>query len=57
MDWVLALVHEQDGEFDPARTRVYGEVSAETFDSIGVVTVEALTKLMRRFEKVDAFSR
>jgi len=62
MDRVLALVHEGDGDFDlgdvdPATTRVSGEVSAEIFDSVGVVSVEALTKLMRRFEKVDAFSR
>jgi hypothetical protein len=62
MDRVLALVHEQNGDLglrdvDPATTRVPGEVASEMFDSIGAVTVEALTKLMRRFEKVDAFSR
>ena len=62
MDRVLALVHEQGGDVDlrdvdPARRGGPDEISLEMLDSIGVVSVEALSKLMRRLEKVDAFSR
>ena len=60
MDRVLALVHEPVSEFDPrgpAMRRDAGEISLEMFDSVGIVSVEALLTLMRRLEKVDAFLR
>ncbi len=58
MDRVLALVHVRAGLADPVATRSPADaLPPGMFDSIGAVTVEALTKLMRRFEKVDAFLR
>lgn len=59
MDRVLALVQVkvEEGNGDPIAMQTPAEVSPGMFDSIGAVTVKALSKLMRRFEKVDAFSR
>ena len=57
MDRVLALVQVEEGNLDPLEVRSVKEASPGMFDSVGVVTVDALSKLMRRFEKVDAFSR
>lgn len=57
MNRVLALVHVEAAREDPLVMRIPGEALPEMFDAIGAVSVEALTKLMRRFEKVDAFSR
>jgi hypothetical protein len=57
MDRVLALVQADGDPVYPVTLRSASPVSGEMFDSVGVVTVEALSKLMRRFEKVDAFSR
>ena len=60
MDRVLALVHEPVDESEPrepAMRQDAGEIALETLDSVGTVSVEALLKLMRRLEKVDAFSR
>jgi hypothetical protein len=57
MDRVLALIHVEEGSVDPIEVRSVSDASAGIFESVGVVTVDALSKLMRRFEKVDAFSR
>ncbi len=57
MDRALALVHVETAWDDPAAMPIPAESSPEMFDSIGVVTVDALSRLMRRFQKVDAFSR
>jgi hypothetical protein len=57
MDRVLALVQAEGDPVDPITLQPANPVTGEMFDSVGVVTVEALSKLMRRFEKVDAFSR
>jgi len=61
MDRVLALVQIEGDPLDlmtkPTTTGPGDLVSSQMFDSVGIVTVEALSKLMRRFEKVDAFSR
>ncbi len=50
MDRVLALVHV--GGIDDG-----SENAPRMFDSMGAVSLDALSKLMRRFEKVDAFGR
>lgn len=55
MDRVLALVHVLAPDAPADAMRTGGEALPGIFDSIGVVSVEALTKLMLRFEKVDAF--
>ena len=61
MDRVLALVQIEGDPLDlmtkPMTTGSGDRISSQMFDSVGIVTVEALSKLMRRFEKVDAFSR
>jgi len=57
MDRTLALVHLEVGNANSLATRAPGEDFPVMFDAIGSVTVDALSKLMRRFEKVDAFSR
>jgi hypothetical protein len=57
MDRVLALIQVEEGSLDPLDVRPMNEASPGMFDAVGVVTVDALSKLMRRFEKVDAFSR
>ena len=57
MDRALALVHVGVGDADLIAFRTPAEDPPGMFDPIGAVTVEALSKLMRRFEKVDAFSR
>ena len=57
MDRVLALIQVEEVNLNPLGARSANQASPGMFDSIGVVTVDALSKLMRRFEKVDAFSR
>lgn len=57
MDRVVALVHVEEDHSDLMQTRTEDPVSAEMFESVGIVTLEALSQLMGRFEKVDAFSR
>jgi hypothetical protein len=57
MDRVLALVDETRTSADPIPTATLAEFSPGSFESIGAVTAEALLRLMRRFQKVDAFSR
>jgi hypothetical protein len=57
MDRVVALIHIEGDPVDAITLRPTRSVSSEMFDSVGIVTVEALSKLMRRFEKVDDFSR
>jgi hypothetical protein len=57
MDRVLTLVDEVAANADPAEARPGLDASSGSFDSVGIVTVEALSRLMRRLEKVDAFSR
>ena len=57
MDRVLALVDEVAAGANPLVTRPRGVFSEDAIDSVGDVTVEALVRLMRRFEKIDAFSR
>lgn len=58
MDRVLALVHVERDVVDPDPMRNPAEAPLPgIFDSVGTVSVEALLRLMRRFEKVDAFSR
>jgi hypothetical protein len=57
MDRVLALVDEAAASADGAAARPGLDASSGSFDSVGIVTVEALSRLMRRLEKVDAFSR
>jgi hypothetical protein len=57
MDRVLALVH-QDADSDRGTSILpAGEASPGMFESVGAVSVEGLSRLMRRFEKVDAFSQ
>jgi hypothetical protein len=57
MDRVLALVDEAAASADAAAARTWVDDSPGSFDSVGIVTVEALSRLMHRLEKVDAFSR
>ena len=55
MDRVLALVDAAAGA-NPSVERPPAGISNEILDAMGRVTVESLNRLMRRFQKVDAFS-
>jgi hypothetical protein len=54
MGRVLALVEERADLGEDAPPGPEG-VGAEAFEALGQVTLEGLTRLMRRFEKIDAF--
>lgn len=56
-DLVLALAAEGADAPELAAALRGAEVSALGLEPLGRVTVEALARLMRRFEKVDAFGR
>jgi hypothetical protein len=56
MDRVLAFVDERGPGLDGAARQRPEEASADDLAALGAVTVEALSRLMHRFEKVDAFS-
>jgi len=59
MDRVLALV-EAEADFDRGDVGDLGAAVSEesgSLDAVGLVSLEALGRLMRRFEKVDAFAR
>ncbi len=63
MDRVLALVHPHPHPHPQVEGRAssvilpVAEVSPGIFESIGLVSVDGLSELMRRFEKIDAFLR
>lgn len=58
MDRILALVDVASARGDRGVTeQTSGEAMVRTLDSLGLVTIESLGRLMERFEKVDAFSR
>ncbi len=56
MDRVLALVDEAVAGANPSIVRPGAGTSLAVLDSMGRVTIEALNRLMRRFQKIDAFS-
>ena len=56
MDRVLALVDEAAAGANPAVVRPPVTISNRVLEAMGGVTIEALNRLMRRFQKVDAFS-
>jgi len=57
MDRVLVLAHQDVAAQPPTTILSTGDVSPGMFESIGAVSVEGLSRLMNRFEKVDDFSR
>jgi hypothetical protein len=57
MDRVLALVELAPAGSGPMRRPASGVSRGAGLDAIGLVSVESITRLMRRFEKVDAFAR
>lgn len=56
MDRVLALV-EAEASPDLAAFESVASEESGSLDSVGLVSLEALGRLMRRFEKVDAFAQ
>jgi hypothetical protein len=56
MDRVLALVDARAMRPVPDPKPAAGPSSPEGIDLLGTVTIEAVNRLMRRFEKIDAFS-
>jgi hypothetical protein len=56
MDRVVALVDEAVARPDLERAQQSGRVSARSLEGVGVVSVEALGRIMQRLSKVDAFA-
>ena len=56
MDRVVVLVDEAVARPDLDSLRPSGRVSAQTLEGVGVVSVEALGRIMQRLSKVDAFT-